>query len=203
MAFIRVPNTVRVELIQRLDGQELENVFHCANAVSYDAAAMRSLCEAFILWWDTDIDILVSADLSLVNTIATDLDSETGPRVEESTGLPIAGIPVSPALPNNIALVAKWTTESRGRSFRGRSYFAGLREDVVTNNTIQAALLTSWEAACSSLIADIATEGWTLVVASLFEDNAPRAEGITTAITGVSIDSTVASQRRRLPGRGS
>lgn len=202
MAFIRVPNTVMVEMIFRQDGQYVENVYHCSNAVSYDESDMANLIDVFRTWWDTDIQPLVTSNLSLVNFIATDLDSQTGPRVEDASGLPLAGSLAGASMPNNVTLVVKWTTGNRGRSFRGRTYHLGLEDGQVTQNTIAATPLANLTTAYNNLIVDVTTAGWTLVVASRYADNAPRAEGITTPITLASIEGTVDSQRRRLPGRG-
>lgn len=203
MPFIRVPNTVMVEMVYRWDGQTVENVFHASNAVSYDETDIADLLDVFRLWGINDALPTMSNTVTLVNLIGTDLDSATGPRIEDATGLPVAGSAVSPSMPNNVSVVVKWTTANRGRSYRGRTYWIGLREDVVAANQIVAAQQTAIVNAATALLADVALAGWALVVASRYTDNAPRAQGITTPITGFSVEPTIDSQRRRLPGRGS
>lgn len=202
MAFIRVPNVVQVEMVYLWDGQFVENVFHAQHAPGYDESDIANLLDVFNGWHDANLDLVQSSAVSLINLIGTDLDSQTGPRVEDSAGLPRAGTAASPSMPNNVSLVVKWTTGNRGKSFRGRTYHIGLREDVVTANRVDAGHIASLVTHYGPILTLLTAAGWTMVVASRYTNNAPRATGIATPITGFSIEPVVDSQRRRLPNRG-
>lgn len=122
--------------------------------------------------------------------------------MEDATGLPLAGTGGSVQLPNNVTLCIKWTTENRGRSFRGRTYHVGLTESQVTDNEVVAVAMGQFTTAYGALLTDLATAGWPLVIASRYANNQPRITGVATLVTGFSIDPFIDSQRRRLPGRG-
>lgn len=202
MPFVPIPNTVQVETVFTWDGQYCENVYHCQRDLGYDVSDMNNLLDVFRTWWDTHLKPIVPAVVSLSNLIATDQASQTGPRTEDQTGLPIAGTNNAAALPNNVTVAVRWTTEQRGRSYRGRTYHIGLTENHVTANALISTVQTSLITAYNQLIVDVTTAGWVLVVASRFSNNAPRVTGLATPITAATLDPTVDSQRRRLPGRG-
>jgi len=203
MTFVPIANTIQVETVFEHNDQRCENVYHVLMPTPYDATEMLDMLDVFRSWWNTNMVSLVSTDTKLVNLIATDQDDQTGPRVEDATGLPIAGTAASAPLPGNVTLAIRWLTAKRGRSFRGRTYHVGLREDQVVGNTIANTPATSIKAAYAQLLVDVATAGGTLVVASRFANNAPRTVGLATPITSVFVDLNVDSQRRRLNDRGS
>lgn len=202
MPFIPVANVVQCETVFLRDGQYCENVYNVSGAGGYTAGDIRTLLQLFISWWNVNLKALVPVNISLVNTIGTDLTTQNGLRVEESTGLPLTGTEAGSPYPNNVALAIKWLTNSRGRSFRGRTYHVGLSSNNVSQNTVTGAHANALEAAYGQLITDLAAASYTLVVVSRYTNNMPRSNGVATPITGLSVNTTVDSQRRRLPGRG-
>lgn len=205
MAFVPVPDTAMVEMVYTQDGQYCENVFHvwCDGGIADEA--LTDVAEAFIGWWEDSLKSLVAVGVSLVNVRVTKLDTNVSLGIEYATGLPIASTMAQEQLPNNVTVAVKWLTGFRGRSFRGRSYMIGLPRGKVINNQLEtayhASLLTAW----GNLVAAVATIGinYELVVVSRRHDNADRSFGISTPVVDAVIDTTVDSQRRRLPGRGS
>ena len=202
MAFVPVPNVGKAEMVFRGNNVIMENVFHVQYAATPDSTDLLNTLDVLRSWWNTNLKSSVPTAISLVNLINTDQTSQTGPRVEDTTGLPIAGTSGSEPLAHNVTVAVRLLTEKRGRSFRGRSYFVGLSETTVQYNSLVGAFQTTLLNAYSQLLVDLSAAGTPLVVASRQFDNQPRVIGVATPVTSVFIDPTVDSQRRRLPGRG-
>jgi len=203
MAFIPVPNTLKVELVMSWDTQVVENVLHYEWISAWSIARANELAADIVSWWNATMDAYVANTVSLNLIRMTDLESETGFVVNYATGLPVAGANTNPSLPNSNTVVITKRTANRGRSFRGRIYQVGLTENVVTANavssTVVGQLIAAWE-----LIRVVALTGGDaqMGVVSLQSNLAPRTEGIITPITNFTSDGVIDSQRRRLPGRG-
>lgn len=202
MAFVPFVNTVKAELIYRQDGQTMENVLHYRSLVTPAVEDMELLAQVLVETWDAFIQPLVAPAVQLVMVRVTSLVSDYAPVVEYVTGLPLAGTLAGTAAPNNVTVVIKFSTLARGRSFRGRLYHVGLTSNSFTNNTLQSAYRTSLQVAWAAF-QDLGTDqDWRLVVASRVSGGVPRTEGVTTMVSGVSVNPTLDSQRRRLPERG-
>jgi len=211
MPFVPVANTVEVELRFLLDGQHIENTLYFEIGIAPDPSNMTTLLNNVESWWIDNVAPLCSASLSLVELVATDLTTATGPQV---TVAPVGGDPGGlgqPALPNNVTLSVSFRTANRGRSFRGRNYFPVLSEGQVTDNTVTAGVVTAIQDAYAAILTDVngGLPPVTWVVVSRFSgidsngDPIPRVAGISTPVTTVVIvDPIIDSQRRRLPGRG-
>jgi len=203
MPFIPVPNTVQVELLYLWDGQECANVLHYGQPGLTSITDMEEAGSILVAWWDASMQTLVPSTLSLTQIKLTDLNDESAPVVEYTTGLPLAGQHASPSLPNNVSVTITKRTLLRGRSFRGRIYHPGLVEGVVTNNQVLGTHMTNLINAYEEILnLAVTAEEWNMVVVSRYADNAPRVEGISTDVIALSSDGIVDSQRRRLPGRG-
>lgn len=203
MAFVAIPNVAKLEYIYLLDGQIVENVLHYRINVAPDAGNLQTLVTAALVWWNASLKPLVNSAASLIVVRATDQSSATGPVVEETTGLPIVGGGIGTALPSNVTVALKFITAQRGRSYRGRVYHVGLGTVQVLGNTVTLATRNSLRAAYQAAFTLGTAPVWALVVASRFENSAPRAVGVSTLVTDVLLNPVVDSQRRRLPERGS
>lgn len=202
MAFVPFTNVAMVELFYRQDGQRVENVLNFRMTATPTVASLTALSGNVITWWDTAVRPLVSNNVQLVGVKATSLQSSSAPAVENVTGLPLTGGVATAAAPNNVTLVTKLITANRGRSFRGRIYHVGMVNSQISGNTGTSAFRTALAAAYNALLVPAAFGGAELVIASRFSNGAPRATGVATTVTGVSINQTLDSQRRRLPERG-
>lgn len=202
MAFVPVPNTASLEYIYTWDGQVVQNVLHYGSASLIDTAALNGLTTAALSWWSANLRASISSACSLIAVRATDLTTQTGPVVEDTTGLPLAGTGASSAQPNNVTVAIKLITANRGRSFRGRVYHVGLPGTAVNANEITSTIRTNLRNAYLAALTLSTSPTWTFVVASKFTNNAPRTEGLATPVTDISVNPTVDSQRRRLPERG-
>jgi hypothetical protein len=202
MPFVPIPNAAQLEFIYSWDLQSVENVLTYRIPTTPTVADLQVLCTAAIAWWSANLKPLQSNQAALFSVKATDLSTQTGPVVEDTTGLPIVGTGGTASVPNNVSCAVKLITNNRGRSFRGRIYHIGLPSSVVTGNTVstttRTALRNAWLAALTLGTSPI----WTLCVGSRYTANAPRITGLATPVTDISVNNVVDSQRRRLPERG-
>jgi len=208
MPFIPDPNTARVETVFSLEGQIVENVYHVDFGSEPDVTMLTDMAGVFIDWWNTNIRPLVVNALSLTSVKAKDLTVPDGLGVEVVTGLPISGAAAVAPLPNNVTLAIKWVTGFTGRSRRGRTYHLGITPgQLIDPNHIGSGPQADLKAAYDALVTAVEVAGASLVVASFFSgviDHVPqpRAEAVNTIIDECSINTTLDSQRRRLPERG-
>lgn len=202
MPFIPFENTAQVEFIYRWDGQIVENVLNYRTNTAPTAANMDTLCAFLRTTWDTYLKPLQSAAVQLQLLRATSLHVANGPAIEYVAGLPASGTGTSAAVPNNVAVVVKWTTAQRGRSYRGRTYHLGIPQASVSGSTLTTGYRNSLGTAWSNFVIVPGTPAWNLVVCSRYSNGLPRTVGLATPVTGYAINPTCDSQRRRLPERG-
>lgn len=199
MTFVPVENVARFELVFTHNGIICENVYHVQHAASsWTASDLSETCYQLVIWWDNNIKARVSSNTVLTKIVATSLHTQVSPKIEYVTGLPLTGTKVGNALPGNVTVAVKWVTGNRGRSARGRSYHIGLCEDQVTDNLIDEAFYTALLSAYQALQPTIEDTFRSFRVVSLWSNKVKRTTGVTYRITGVSINSRVDTQRRRL-----
>lgn len=203
MAFVPFDNMARAEMIYTLDGQRMENVLNFWKDGGYDSDKLFDLAESLASWFDTTYKLWVPQAVSLVMVTATDISVEDGMGIDYTSTLPIQGSISYACAPNNVTVAIKYSTMYRGRSFRGRSYVCGVPMNHITGNTISQAYADALVDAFDDLkllVGDTGTHA--LQVCSRYLNGVPRVIGVHTAVNNVSVDRTVDSQRRRLPGRG-
>lgn len=207
MVYIPCPNVGQIELRGTLDSQPVENVVYMLiKNPPITPAALGTLAMQMGQWWIANALPWLPTNYSFREVYATDLSTATSPAstwpAENNPGTRPSGIGV---LPNSNTLCVSFRTNQRGRSARGRNYWAGLSRSDVTGNvasaTLQQGIVSVYEALLTLTGDD--TIVWYWVVLSRYANKAPRPQGLTNTITNVLIvDSTIDSQRRRLPGRG-
>ena len=202
MPFVPFENVAQVELFYRQDGQNLENVLNFSTPTTPDVTLLTDLADDVINWWDTVMQPLVASTVQLIAVKATSLESDTAPAVESVTGLPLTGSVSGGSPPNNVTVVAKLLTNNRGRSYRGRIYHVGLALSQISGNLISSTPRTALLAAYGALLVPAGFGGCVLVVASRVSEGEPRTFGVATEVSGITINATLDSQRRRLPERG-
>lgn len=204
MAFVPVPNTVQVEAVYEWNGQTVENVFYVESTAAWDENGITAILELVRDTIAQDLIPTLSSAIQLVRLVGTLLTAIDSISVTLNVSPPIGGEVVAESLPNNVSYTITFLTAQRGRSFRGRNYVPGLTIDHVVSNTITPATRTALLAFYETLQAAIVSSGYTMVVVSRVSGGVERATGVTTPIIGfTTFDTTVDSQRRRLPGRGS
>lgn len=203
MQFIPFDRVAKLEAIFLADSQRVENVHHFWFETAPTQDDLEELAASYKTWWTTELGPHLSSALSLQLVKVTDLTIEDGMSIEYATGLPVSGSAASPMLPNNVTIALKWTTGRAGRSYRGRTYILGLREDIVSANLIDTVyggqLVTAYQ---NLVVRNLSVNDAVMVVASRFNNNLPRVTGLATVVTNCSLDRGIDSQRRRLPGRG-
>lgn len=199
MAYIRLPLGIRVALEYEQFGKVIVNVYHVTTTDPIVTVKLIDIAEIFEAWWDTDFSAVFSEDIALTAVTALNLNEENGEKITLVVSPPIPGTTLTAAMPNNVAIVASFGTARTGRSFRGRSYQAGLVETAVTGNTIATSKAAAIVADYETLQSLLALANADFVVASFFSAGAPRAEGIATEIESIAVNVRVDTQRRRLP----
>lgn len=203
MAFIETPNGIEVVLEYDNYGQIAQNVFHVRNDTGTDVGVLTNTAITFRDWWLAEQQAWTNEGVSLRRILVTDISVEGGPGIEFTDSLPASGDLVEHHLPQNVTVAVKLATGQTGRSNRGRTYIVGIGESaLVGNGTISAGAVSGLTANYNQLIEDCSTNDTPLCVLSLQHNNAPRTEGVLTEITAASVNSTLDSQRRRLPERG-
>jgi len=205
MPFIPAPNIVQVEVRCTLDGQNIENRFHVNvfhEPTVTDLTNVANIC--FTVLINDWIPVLPLA-LTLREIHCKSLHDQNAVEASFPFPVPSNGSLVSPVLPSNVTICISVRSNAAGRSARGRVYWMGLVEGDVAGNTLDTTRGGQIVDAVQALIdaLDAATFSW--VIVSYISNGAPRVGGpvyflVTTALL---VDSTVDSQRRRLPGRGS
>lgn len=203
MPFVPAPSTVQVEMRYTWAGQEVENVTYWSSPALWTVGRANALAAIMISKWETNVQGLLAANLSLDEIYITDLSSDSGFAVSYTTGLPLTGEAGTASLPNNCSIALAFVTAKRGRSYRGRNYLLGLVEGQVTDNAVHSAFQDAWIAFFSAVEGDAAELTMIQVICSRIHDGEERAEAdVTPVINRVFKDNTVDSQRRRLPSRG-
>ena len=202
MAFIPATNCVRVVVEGLLDGQELANVYHVDVGATVTTVIMNAIIDEFETWLTDELLPNVSEDYEVTAITARDLTTITGALIERPQDPFLAGGQAAGALPNNVALCTTWFTSLAGRSYRGRTYVAGLDETNVTLSRILSGTAAAFATVMVELVNMIAAIGYDLVVASFYTALAPRVSAVLTPIIAAGVNTVMDSQRRRLPGRG-
>lgn len=207
MVFVPSPSVAQVEVRGTLEDQQVENVLYFLDkAPPITPAKLQSLANdirgvwiAQFLPWLTSRYIfreVYAVDLSTATsaTATAPADGQAGSR-SITAGM----------LPNQCTICISFRTNQRGRSARGRNYWAGISHNDSVGNNITATLRNGIVSAYEGLLAltEDDTIPWYWVVLSRRANGAWRPQGLTNTITSVLIiDNVIDSQRRRMPGRG-
>lgn len=210
MPFIPVPNTAQVNILMTLHGQRCQNTLYFERPGGWTADTLTELIENVVEPMVEIADLYLSNELKYVRVDAFDLTTASGAFASSTNLATNEGEANNAGLPGNVAAVVSFRTAQRGKSFRGRNYVPGLTETGVQGNTLgefqRNSLTQAYETMLEGL--NIGNVETTWVVVSRFTGGAkpnpsePRAQGVTTPVTQVVVDTRVASMRRRLTGRG-
>jgi hypothetical protein len=213
MPFVPVPNTAEVTVKMTHLNEQVANIYHVERPAPWNEDTLTQLAEAFRTWWETETRTERSGSTCLEEICARDLTTISGLQVCVTHGIANCGTGLTQAMPGNVTIAIKEGTGLAGRSFRGRSYWVGLTEEMVENNVVTEPFLGNIIGDMNELSARVNALGATLVVVSKMSGSTcnvttckkiptPRTTGVTTPITGYAANNVVDSQRRRLPGRG-
>jgi hypothetical protein len=199
---VSVPNTAQAGIYQLLDERPIFSslTFRRVDGVlSYDN--LLAFAHELRIWYATQVEPYLSHDHRLDQVSFLSLDHSQF-NVAGTTEPQLLGGNLSPSLPNNVGFRLEFKTALSGRAYRGWNTVIGLPRVHVLNSRVDAFLAIVLQVAYAELIPLSATNGWEWVVTSTRFAGAPRAMGITTAITTVTYkDLVVDSCRHRLPNR--
>lgn len=203
MAFIPVPNCVKVSLEWLIAGQRVVMTLSFRKAEAVTESDLEAVAGATKDWYDDHLKAHMNSGAVLDNVRVQDLTTETSPTFNLGPGLNDAASGSGAQAPLNAAVVASFHTGLRGRSFRGRAYVPGINvADIASAGAISGTLATNLATDFARIDAIESATGFEHVVISRFTGKAPRTTGIATTVTGVAVDTNIDSQRRRLFGRG-
>lgn len=205
MPFVPVPNTCQVEMVFDFHAQTCENVYHVVKDTDWSEADLGAIAETFTSWWQTNMRALHHLGLTLTRVKARNIETSTGLGVEVGVSSNNVGTATGSPYPNNAAVSVKWTTALSGRSYRGRTYHMGLSDaftQTANQNLLTSTFAANLRTGYLALMTAVNVAAKNLVVVSKYTNNAPRTTGLATVILGVSVNTALDSQRRRLPERG-
>lgn len=133
------------------------------------------------------------------NIEAIDWSREAGNTKPAVGAFPITGVSAVQGSPASLCTVVSQRTDRTGRSYRGRNYIPGLDIAGVTDNTVNADVITDLGLLYSDWRTALATINTQHVVFSTYAEGIKRATTVATPITSTIIDNRVDTQRRRLP----
>ena len=197
-----VPGLMRVELHYLQLGEHTMNVFWVKSNLNETSAVEEELIAGtFRGWWVSEIRPYITNQMQLYEIVVKELRPD-GIAILYTEDLPSDGQKSEAPLPNNTAIVVHWGTGLVGRSRHGRTYQGGLTIDEVTGNTCTIAtdLQAAYDALRTAL--DNITLNVEFSVVSFVSGGFWRQQPLVTPISGVAVESTMDSMRRRLPGRG-
>lgn len=203
MQFVPIPHVSELELRYALGGQVCENTFYFYDATDALPDSYSTFDTVVQNAWEGSIMPMQSNQLAFVGIKWTDLSSDIAPGYEHNYTTALPGEDTSPSLPENCAAVITFHTPYRGRSTRGRIYVPGVPQTAHTAGLLSTVYKA--HAANFSALWHIMTNGTLSIyhcVASRQHNGVRLAEGKSYLVDSYSMNATVCSQRRRLPGRG-
>jgi len=141
--------------------------------------------------WTANVKPLFCNDISLTSILVKNGPNATGPSALLGVGVAYSGVGLT--LPGNVAVLVRKNTGLGGRHGRGRLYHPGVFTGILNADadTIAPASVTAMANGFQQFFDDIQTAGHTPVL--LHSDaTAP------TVVTGIAVESVVATQRRRI-----
>lgn len=145
----------RVDVQGLLLGHECHNIFHVegSNPSIGSLAEAADIADVFENWLGTDVAPLLSDQFAFTELHLKLLQSTPFAVYDRTLSPTIPGDVAQQSIGNNRALVISWRTGYSGRSFRGRSFMAGLPETALTNaNDIDTTIAATWLAASMMIV---------------------------------------------------
>jgi hypothetical protein len=203
MPFVPSPNLAQLEIRAQIDGQHVENRIHVDMFATPTPANLEAVA---VVVWNSIADVWLGSlpvECVIHEIVATGLDAIDGAQFTYAPDL-MPGLDASGAMPNNVTICSKLSSDQRGRSARGRLYWLALPRDGVEDNTVTTPRAEAILAGLNATRVAIDDAGFAWVVASYVSEGAPRPGGPVYyhVISCNFVDLTIDSQRRRLPGRG-
>ena len=195
MPAVPAPGIVQLNGIMTLADEKVENTFHYRVSGTVTRAILEAMANTYVSWWSAYAG-LYGTSVGLILVYVRDLSSSSGQTLDFVPTSTTDGTRTSPLLPNNVTIAIKRETGLAGRSNRGRVYWVGITQDMLSSpNQMVLGTAASLAAALDNLRTSQASAN------SATEVILHKASGTGTDVIGyVPADQTLDSQRRRLPG---
>jgi len=206
MAFIPTPpGTAKLVVNGLLNNEPVVNIHYYTSGDDspLTSADLASLGTRFMAAWWPVARVQLSVNYILSSVEVFDASQQGGAYAVIPATDPTGGVVTGNSLPANAAFVVTKRTGRAGRSYRGRTYIAGLSESLTDGNFV-AGVFTSAQVAALGAARDLPgvapDRSWLMAIASFMENKVPRAVAVMTPVLVVEArDNRVDTQRRRLP----
>lgn len=198
MPFIPVPEAWEVVVRNTLGSIDVVNVFGYHSTDTLDQAAADAVGTVLNNAWE-DLLGFLSTGFTMGTVTVTDLSEVTGAQFVATTYGGDDGTDATGALPFQVAALISWRTNTRGRSFRGRTYMGGFCEDFSTGRDVSPDLVTALNGFAGAILAD---GGFSVIsrfsgVDPDTHQPIPRDEGLVTEFTDFTTHPLWRTQRGR------
>ena len=167
--FVPSPETVMVKLHWSLHGRPQLNVLHghFATVGPLDPAVAQNIRNSLVAALTSTGFINALASTTTFDQVGvTDLRNSSVPEIL-STGTPVPGLDLNPALPDQVAFVITERTAKTGRSHRGRIYFMGYAtDDMDTNGHFLSGVVGNTVAFANAIKTAFSAQGMPLAIRS-------------------------------------
>lgn len=197
MAFIPVEDAAEAVVTYHVGAITFQNVFGYNITPPLTSVAAAHIASVLV---DAYSELLGAQKTTVEydSCVVTDVSSITGPQFSPSFVVG-PGTDTAELLPYQSAALISWSTDTRGRSYRGRTYLTGFCEDHSSGRDLSTDLKNAL-----GEFADLIVGDGDFCVLSRYELNPtpppssiPRTLGIATPITGSTVHPLWRTQRRR------
>jgi hypothetical protein len=196
------PDVAQLVAEYRNSDTNMQNVFYVQKLDGWAAGDLEQLAENYLAWETAEAGPLRSNQISLTRVTVTDLTSLTHGRYDLQLASPLVGGLASPALPASATWALKKNIGQRGRGRNGRTFWIGLGENQVVQDTIDSAAASAIETAMNMLLSDLLTDLGGAEVGVIHRPPVGTGEeyDFTRQLVYAATDFLIDSQRDRLPG---
>lgn len=195
--FVPVPNCMQLVVEWGNSSIQWTNGFWFRKE-GFVTADLQDAAEALNAVLVTDYLSAMMSAWYLRKVTAIDMTEQGAPSYIHTNGVNAGGTGGDVA-PITNCLVVTLRTAKRGRAYRGRLYLAGFEQDDLNAQQLNdAGVIGDVELAMQAVLADMATAGFTWVVAHRYTGSTPLETGTSEAVTSTEVrNNYLGSQRRR------
>jgi len=201
--FIPLPNGAQVVLRYGYLGQQVENVLWAVFPTPPAEGNLSDLANAVADSWQSSLRLTQVTGLTINSVVATGWSTDADPQVYITEFTNTTGNIAEAGLASVDALKIQYKPGYRAHVNAAGPYHVGIPKSDITGNTFDSAYLASVRVAWDTMRTAIHEAGWEQVIFKQCMDNTWLVNGEPVPISAVSVKSTIATQRRRGPGRGS
>lgn len=195
--FIPATNCMKAAVVQTYLNEPVVNIFWAKTTVAPTFTNLNDFAAFLAGAYSTYLTPIFTADWKIDKISVQDWTSFNGQSVEYIPPVLVQGAAAGDSTPGQVAAVNQWLTGLRGRSYRGRTYFAGLSENYTTKDTVHATAVTAIDDFATHLLTTAFNNGWPMQVVSFQANNQQRLTAVATQMTGHRVRTKLRTQRRR------